>query len=151
MHLCTRPQCFAQRVGFLAASREVQHTPPLPAKSLLWNSRFLYCSSDVKLWTAGQHSVTFALFAAVLMRRVSAALRPSRWLPPSIVLMLFAKPTNVSLNVSDTHCSTNMADGNDGNQAGQAVGLAACKAATCCAVLCCSRCNRQLAQAVGMW
>lgn len=55
----------------------------------------------------GELQHTLARLAAELTSLVSAALRPSRWLPPSIVLMLLAKPTNVSLKVSDTHYSHN--------------------------------------------
>ena len=53
---------------------------------------------------AALHPIATLFFLArLLTSRVSAALRPSMWLPPSTVLMLLAKPTVTSLNESAHH------------------------------------------------
>jgi hypothetical protein len=52
--------------------------------------------------TPPQHTLFF--FASALTSRVSAARSPSMWLPPSTVLMEFAKPTVTSEKASAHHC-----------------------------------------------
>mmetsp|Transcript_28847 Transcript_28847/g.73582 ORF Transcript_28847/g.73582 Transcript_28847/m.73582 type:complete len:479 (+) Transcript_28847:819-2255(+) len=60
------------------------------------------CSPD----SATSPSFTSLSFLArLLMVRVSAALKPSRCVPPSMVRMELAKPTRVSAKPSEHHCS----------------------------------------------